>query len=79
MPSVPPSVSTRRFCRATRLAVGSLSLLIIAGISACGDTLYAPPAVAAAAPRLLLHACGLAFAHPAEGSPQRFDSPAPFR
>lgn len=29
-----------------------------------GDALYAPPAVQAKAPRLLLHACALAFRHP---------------
>ncbi len=34
-----------------------------------GDRLYAPPAVAAAAPRLLLHASALAFAHPLHGTP----------
>ena len=32
-----------------------------------GDTLYAPAAVQAAAPRLLLHASVLAFAHPGTG------------
>ena len=44
MASVPPSVRSRRFCRATRLAVGSLSLMLVSGITACGDTLYAPDA-----------------------------------
>jgi tRNA pseudouridine32 synthase/23S rRNA pseudouridine746 synthase len=43
-----------------------------------GDALYAPPAVAAAAPRLLLHAAGLAFAHPAGGAALRFESAVPF-
>ncbi len=43
-----------------------------------GDTLYASQAVAARAPRLLLHASALAFAHPLTGQPLRFDSPAPF-
>ncbi len=43
-----------------------------------GDTLYAPPELAAAAPRLLLHATRLAFAHPADGSAVAFDSAAPF-
>lgn len=33
-----------------------------------GDALYAPPAVAAASSRLLLHACALAFAHPVTGA-----------
>ena len=43
-----------------------------------GDTLYASQAVAARAPRLLLHASALAFAHPLTGEALQFDSPAPF-
>jgi tRNA pseudouridine32 synthase/23S rRNA pseudouridine746 synthase len=43
-----------------------------------GDALYAPPAVAALAPRLLLHASALAFAHPVTGEPLAFASPPPF-
>ncbi len=43
-----------------------------------GDALYAPPAVAGAAPRLLLHACQLRFAHPLSGAAMEFSSPAPF-
>jgi tRNA pseudouridine32 synthase/23S rRNA pseudouridine746 synthase len=43
-----------------------------------GDALYADAAVQAKAPRLLLHACMLALAHPASGQPLRFESPAPF-
>jgi tRNA pseudouridine32 synthase/23S rRNA pseudouridine746 synthase len=43
-----------------------------------GDALYAPPAVAALAPRLLLHATRLQLAHPATGEPLVFASPAPF-
>jgi tRNA pseudouridine32 synthase/23S rRNA pseudouridine746 synthase len=43
-----------------------------------GDALYAPTAVAAAAPRLLLHASSLAFAHPANGEPLAFESRVPF-
>lgn len=43
-----------------------------------GDTLYAPPEFAAAAPRLLLHASHLAFAHPADGRALAFESAAPF-
>jgi tRNA pseudouridine32 synthase/23S rRNA pseudouridine746 synthase len=43
-----------------------------------GDTLYAAPALAAASPRLLLHASRLGFAHPATGAGSSFDSPAPF-
>ena len=37
-----------------------------------GDMLYAPPDVAAMAPRLLLHACALSFAHPISGEPLHF-------
>lgn len=37
------------------------------GHSMLGDALYAPEAVRARAPRLLLHACGLQFTHPVSG------------
>ena len=43
-----------------------------------GDALYAPPDVAQAAPRLLLHACALTLAHPATGEPLAFASVVPF-
>ena len=43
-----------------------------------GDALYAPPAIAAAAPRLLLHASQLRLAHPASGAAMEFFSPTPF-
>ena len=43
-----------------------------------GDALYAPPQVQALAPRLLLHASRLAFAHPASGAALVFESAAPF-
>jgi len=43
-----------------------------------GDTLYAPAELAAAAPRLLLHASELALAHPADGRPMHWRSPPPF-
>jgi tRNA pseudouridine32 synthase / 23S rRNA pseudouridine746 synthase len=43
-----------------------------------GDALYAPAALAAAAPRLLLHACALGLAHPLSAEPLRFESPPPF-
>ena len=43
-----------------------------------GDALYAPPEIAQRAPRLLLHACGLALAHPATGEPLVFASQVPF-
>ena len=43
-----------------------------------GDALYAPPELASAAPRLLLHACGLRLAHPFTNAALEFSSPAPF-
>ncbi|MBL8351156.1 MAG: RluA family pseudouridine synthase [Burkholderiaceae bacterium] len=43
-----------------------------------GDELYAPPAWAAAAPRLLLHACRLALPALADGPALQLASPAPF-
>ncbi|WP_192888362.1 RluA family pseudouridine synthase [Paracidovorax avenae] len=48
------------------------------GQAILGDTLYAPPAIQALAPRLLLHAQHIAFAHPRTGTPLAFDLPAPF-
>lgn len=43
-----------------------------------GDALYGDAAVQAAAPRLLLHASGLAFAHPHDGAGLEFASAVPF-
>jgi tRNA pseudouridine32 synthase / 23S rRNA pseudouridine746 synthase len=43
-----------------------------------GDAWYAPAEVAGAAPRLLLHACGLELRHPASGGPLAFSSAPPF-
>ena len=43
-----------------------------------GDGLYAPPDIAAGAPRLLLHACNLHFAHPLTGARMEFSSAALF-
>lgn len=43
-----------------------------------GDTLYAPPAVAAQSPRLLLHAAVLVLDHPATGKTIAFASKEPF-
>ena len=43
-----------------------------------GDALNAPERVAVMAPRLLLHATGLQFAHPAEGENRAFCSPPLF-
>jgi tRNA pseudouridine32 synthase/23S rRNA pseudouridine746 synthase len=51
--------------------------LMAIGHPILGDALYAPQAVAAAAPRLLLHAAALAFDHPAGGRLQ-FESAVPF-
>lgn len=43
-----------------------------------GDALYAPPEIASAAPRLLLHAAALSFADPAGGASLHFESAPPF-
>jgi tRNA pseudouridine32 synthase/23S rRNA pseudouridine746 synthase len=43
-----------------------------------GDALYAPPAVQARAPRLLLHAASLELTHPASGEAIAFESRVPF-
>lgn len=43
-----------------------------------GDTLYAPPAVRDASPRLLLHARVLEIDHPVTGQRCRFESAVPF-
>jgi tRNA pseudouridine32 synthase/23S rRNA pseudouridine746 synthase len=43
-----------------------------------GDDLYAPPEALAMAPRLCLHATGLAFTHPDTGSRVEIHDPAPF-
>lgn len=43
-----------------------------------GDALYADAATQARAPRLLLHACALAFAHPLHGRWYSFDVQPPF-
>ena len=48
------------------------------GYPILGDALYAPPAVQAQAPRLLLHACALGLAHPTSGAPLHWDCPADF-
>jgi tRNA pseudouridine32 synthase / 23S rRNA pseudouridine746 synthase len=52
--------------------------LLAIGHPILGDALYAPPSVRERAPRLLLHACALRFAHPATGEALAFDSAAPF-
>jgi tRNA pseudouridine32 synthase/23S rRNA pseudouridine746 synthase len=43
-----------------------------------GDDLYAPGAVAAMSPRLLLHASALEVTHPSTGERARFEAPPPF-
>jgi tRNA pseudouridine32 synthase / 23S rRNA pseudouridine746 synthase len=43
-----------------------------------GDSLYAPPEVAAGAPRLMLHASALTLTHPVTAQRMTFESPAPF-
>ena len=43
-----------------------------------GDALYAPAAVQALAPRLLLHATAIALPHPVGGQVTAFSSPPPF-
>jgi tRNA pseudouridine32 synthase/23S rRNA pseudouridine746 synthase len=43
-----------------------------------GDALYAPTTVQAMAARLMLHATGIAFPHPATGQPLSLQSPVPF-
>ncbi|KQU80738.1 MULTISPECIES: pseudouridine synthase [unclassified Rhizobacter] len=52
--------------------------LLALGHPIAGDALYAPPDALAKAPRLLLHAQSLQLAHPLDGRPMRFHSPAPF-
>ena len=49
--------------------------LLAIGHPIVGDTLYAPQH---AAPRLMLHACGLTIPHPTDARPMDFSSPAPF-
>jgi tRNA pseudouridine32 synthase / 23S rRNA pseudouridine746 synthase len=48
------------------------------GLPLLGDALYAPPAVATAAPRLMLHASALRFTHPSDGREVWFGSAVPF-
>lgn len=52
--------------------------LMAIGHPIVGDELYAPPALAAATPRLLLHAHRLVLAHPVSGHPVTSLSPTPF-
>lgn len=60
--------------RSHQLRVHLLSI----GHPILGDALYGDAATATASPRLLLHASALAFAHPLDARPMRFESPAPF-
>jgi tRNA pseudouridine32 synthase / 23S rRNA pseudouridine746 synthase len=52
--------------------------LLALGHPILGDALYAPPAVQAAAPRLLLHAQQLRITHPATGATLSINCAAPF-
>jgi tRNA pseudouridine32 synthase/23S rRNA pseudouridine746 synthase len=52
--------------------------LLALGHPILGDALYAPQAVRSAAPRLLLHAAELGFAHPATGAPMHWTAPPTF-
>lgn len=52
--------------------------LLAIGHPIVGDALYAPPGVAAAAPRLLLHASRLAFDHPVRSERVDVELPPPF-
>lgn len=52
--------------------------LLAIGHPIVGDALYAPAEVAAASPRLLLHAGRLELMHPATGEPVQWSSAAPF-
>jgi tRNA pseudouridine32 synthase/23S rRNA pseudouridine746 synthase len=52
--------------------------LLAIGHSIVGDTLYAPPEVRDAAPRLLLHASWLRFPHPVGGEAVEVTSAPPF-
>jgi len=52
--------------------------LLAIGHPIVGDALYAPPDVAAASGRLLLHASRLELVHPTTGRALAFDNPAPF-
>ncbi len=52
--------------------------LLALGHPILGDALYAPAAVLAAAPRLLLHACAVRLTHPLRDEPLAIDCPSPF-
>ena len=52
--------------------------LAATGHAILGDTLYADAEVQARSPRLLLHACLLAFSHPVSGEPLRLELPPGF-
>lgn len=47
------------------------------GLPILGDRIYAPAHIAALAPRQMLHAWKLTFAHPLTGEPMRFSLPPP--
>jgi tRNA pseudouridine32 synthase/23S rRNA pseudouridine746 synthase len=60
--------------RSHQLRVHMMSL----GHPILGDVFYAPPDIAVASPRLLLHAESLDISHPETGKRMRFQVPAPF-
>lgn len=68
LPQLPCSTSSRVALEPLTGRTHQLRLHLAAiGHPILGDTLYAPPAVQAMAPRLLLHAESLAFTHPVTG------------
>jgi tRNA pseudouridine32 synthase/23S rRNA pseudouridine746 synthase len=79
-------IATRADTATTRLALEPLTgrthqlrvHLQAIGHPILGDALYAPPTVLAQAPRLLLHASSLAFAHPVDGRALHFTCAADF-
>jgi tRNA pseudouridine32 synthase/23S rRNA pseudouridine746 synthase len=85
-PSVTRWQVLERLADATRLALEPVTgrshqlrvHLQAIGHPILGDALYAPPEVQVRAPRLLLHASALEFAHPGTGEPLAFASTPPF-
>ncbi|WP_114416739.1 pseudouridine synthase [Marinospirillum perlucidum] len=53
--------------------------LLALGCPILGDRFYAPPAVRAASPRLLLHAASLSLTHPETGEKLHFQAPCDFQ
>ena len=79
MPAATDAASTRVELEPVTGRTHQLRIHLMAiGHPILGDALYAPPAVQAMAPRLLLHATALRLAHPFSGEALAFHSPAPF-